>query len=669
MATALLNSFLRRISQKPSELIFVYCLTLLLIVGILDFSTGYELHIDVLYFPGVAIAAWTGNRRIAMSTVVLAVVTFFTVKILMGAPYAREFYRYFAAIDWLLSLYLVAEICLSARALFDAAEQSSQQLRKATEKLEIYSSELAAIMDAVPAAIFVAEDAACERITGNKIAHTLLGLPMMTNLSASNASAPKSRPYRVQKNGEEIPVPLRPMQLAASGASQMDYSFELAFDDGSIKSLRGDAVTLLDANGCPAGAVGAFLDVTERKRMELALEESLAFLNKALASAMDAVCIFDTKGNLTHISNSCRDFMRFDPSETTARTFQAYLQLMDLYTPSGQVLPPEMWVLPRALQGESASSAEYIIRRKDTGESWIASFSYGPIYNGGGKVIGGILAARDITELRRLELEKNELEQRVLKNQKLESLGILAGGIAHTFNNQLQVILGHTELVSRALPAGLPFQANLQAIESACNHASRLARHMLDYTGHGHFKLVPVVLNDVIRDALLSLEGSIPKSISIRCEGTVELPMMEGDVIQIKQVAVSLITNALESIGDGEGSVSISTGTACYDRDGLARLTASSHATNLESLLEGTYVCLDVTDTGTGMDGDTLSKIFDPFFTTKFPGRGLGLSSALGIVRGHRGAITVDSEVGRGTTFRVLFPAIDPALHVPSVKN
>jgi CheY-like chemotaxis protein/two-component sensor histidine kinase len=174
---------------------------------------------------------------------------------------------------------------------------------------------------------------------------------------------------------------------------------------------------------------------------------------------------------------------------------------------------------------------------------------------------------------------------------------------------------------------------------------------MLAYSGKGSFVLVAVDLNQLVEEMSHLLKTAISKNTSLKHDFAENLPAIEADAAQIQQVIMNLITNASDALGDKSGMVTLSTGVTEVDRAYLADARLSNEVP------EGSYVHVEVSDTGAGMDGETQKRIFDPFFTTKVTGRGLGLAAVLGIVRGHEGAIRVQSEAGRGTTFRVLFPA------------
>jgi len=257
----------------------------------------------------------------------------------------------------------------------------------------------------------------------------------------------------------------------------------------------------------------------------------------------------------------------------------------------------------------------------------------------------------DVSERKRAEGERRQLEAQIQHAQKLESLGVLAGGIAHDFNNLLMVILGNADLALMELSPVSPATENVGEIKKASQRAAELCKQMLAYSGKGRFVIEPVDLSHVVEELSHMLEISISKKAILKYNFVEGLPAVEADITQIRQIIMNLITNASEAIGDKSGIISITTGAVDCDRAYLRGAYLD------EELSEGCYVTLEVADTGCGMDAETQAKLFDPFFTTKFTGRGLGLAAVLGIVRGHGGTVKVYSEVGRGTTFKVLLPA------------
>lgn len=248
------------------------------------------------------------------------------------------------------------------------------------------------------------------------------------------------------------------------------------------------------------------------------------------------------------------------------------------------------------------------------------------------------------------EDERRRFEARMQHAQKLESLGVLAGGIAHDFNNLLQAILGNSGLALSQVGETSPQRRYLENVETAAERAAGLCNQLLAYSGRGHFVSQPLMLNDLLEEMGELLDVTIPKKASLRLDLDDELPRVEGDPSQMRQVILNLITNASEALGSGTGTIRLSTGVVELDGSHLPGSPPGLTTT------PGTFAYLDVEDTGCGMDEEILVRLFDPFFTTKFTGRGLGLAAVLGILRGHNGTIQVHSREGDGTRIRILLP-------------
>jgi two-component system cell cycle sensor histidine kinase/response regulator CckA len=251
--------------------------------------------------------------------------------------------------------------------------------------------------------------------------------------------------------------------------------------------------------------------------------------------------------------------------------------------------------------------------------------------------------------------ERRNLEEQLRHAQKLESLGLLAGGVAHDFNNLLTGILGNASLVLDVIDPDPAVRGMLLDIIRASERAADLTRQLLAYAGKGKFVIEPVDASALVRDISELIRSSVPRTVDLSLNLHADPPAIEGDASQIQQLVMNLILNAVEATGERPGVVRVRTGIR------EVRFGEPVGHFRPEPPPAGTYVCVEVTDDGCGMAESVKSQIFDPFFTTKFTGRGLGLAAALGIVRGHRGAIGVDSSEGLGSTFTVLLPAMGGA--------
>ncbi len=434
----------------------------------------------------------------------------------------------------------------------------------------------------------------------------------------------------IWKNPEDRQKLIR--QLLKNGFVE-NLEAEFIAKDGSVKFGLMSA-NIIDIAQEPV-IISVTRDMTERKQTA----GDMAFLNFAINHIHEGVYLSDEYGQLKYVNNeACRE-LGYSKEELLS------MSVWDIDGHLEKSSWPDFW-------------ADFIVQKKVTVESvhQRKNSSLFPVsisanffeYNGKGYNLGLV---SNVTEHKNMEIQRQHFEEKMLQAQKLESLGILAGGVAHDFNNLLAAIMGHSELTKRRLPPGSAAIENLKQIEKAAERAADLAKQMLAYSGRGKFVLETLDLNFLLEEMLHMLQVSISKKIVLRLNPFKPLPAVSVDATQIRQIIMNLVINASEAISDKSGVISISTG--CIDCD-------ESYLRNVwlnENLSDGLYVYLEVADTGCGMSQDTLKKIFDPFFSTKFTGRGLGMSATLGIVRGHKGAIKVYSEPGKGTSFKILLPA------------
>jgi PAS domain S-box-containing protein len=307
--------------------------------------------------------------------------------------------------------------------------------------------------------------------------------------------------------------------------------------------------------------------------------------------------------------------------------------------------------------GEDVFFLEYRMHAKDGSWHWIVSRGRIVSRKPDGAARRAVGTHTDITHLKHAESQRAQLQEKMLEAQKLESLGVLAGGIAHDFNNLLAVILGNASLAKFGAPPGdTAIALSLTQIETAARRASDLCRQMLAYAGHGTLARERLNLSTVINHTTELLRLSISKAATLHFDLQPDTPWIEADRSQLQQIVMNLVINASESLGTAGGTIRLATGRGHVNLDDLV------NAVHRPEKIAGEFAWLDVSDTGCGMTAETRAKIFEPFFTTKFTGRGLGLAAVLGIVRAHHGIFIVRSEPGRGSTFRIYFPAADPAV-------
>ena len=375
-----------------------------------------------------------------------------------------------------------------------------------------------------------------------------------------------------------------------------------------------------------------------RHQMESDLRAREGRFRALLENGRDVIAILDADGRVTYASPSAGKTLGYAEGENLGR------QVRDLVHPEDQKALAE--AMARLLEEpEHVAYLTLRLRGQDGSWHWLETVAQNALHLPG--VQGLVINARDVTERLLAEEDRHRLETQMREAQKLESLGMLAGGIAHDFNNLLMGIMGNAGLAMLDLDESHPAHKRVKQIEVAALRAAELTNQMLAYSGKGRFLVQTMDLARLVEEMASLLHTVISKRATLRFEGTPGKALTEADATQIRQVVMNLITNASDALGDKGGTITLRTG---------VKETSRTTPCLAGVPPEGLAAFLEVTDTGGGMEPDTLQRIFDPFFTTKFTGRGLGLSAVLGIVRGHKGAIQVRSIPGEGTTFRLLFP-------------
>jgi PAS domain S-box-containing protein len=382
------------------------------------------------------------------------------------------------------------------------------------------------------------------------------------------------------------------------------------------------------------------------------LNEREEMLRLIMESTGDGIYGVDTRGLCTFANASCLKMLGYDSlDEVVGKNMH---DLIHHSAPNGSPTPVKECKIFMAYRiGKGVTISDEVFWRKD-GTSLPVEYSSYPIRKNQ-VIVGAVITWRDISERVQAAQEKLALEKQLLHAQKLESLGVLAGGIAHDFNNILMAIIGNADLALMRMNPEAPAVENLHRIEKAAAQAADLAKQMLAYSGKGKFLVEHLDLNRLLEEMLHMLEVSISKKAILRLNLAPTIPAVEADATQLRQIIMNLVINASEAIDDQSGVIAITTG--CME----CNLSYLRDFWLDDKVIPGLYVYLEVADTGCGMDQETLARIFDPFFTTKFTGRGLGMAAVLGIVKGHKGAIKVYSEPGKGTSFKVLLPASESA--------
>ena len=374
-------------------------------------------------------------------------------------------------------------------------------------------------------------------------------------------------------------------------------------------------------------------DVSDRERTQVELTAALEMFRTLAEAALEGVT-FHEQGRILLMNDAGARMLGYRPEELIGTS------VVDLCM-------PEFREASMASFRTAARPFEVVARHRDGHGVPIEIHPRELVHQGGGT--RRIAVVRDLTERKQAEAARAAFEERVRRSEQLESLGALAGGVAHDFNNLLTIITSEATLARRAGASGAIADA-LRSIEHATDRAAELCRQMLAYGGRATIDRQRVELSALVRGTAEVLDAAMTKRAVLVHTLAPELDELVGDPTQLRQVLLNLVLNACEAVTSSTAEIRVTTGATTLEAPLTAGLAGAGE------LPAGRYVWLEVADPGAGMDAATVARMFDPFFTTKFMGRGLGMASVLGIVRGHGGAIQVESAPGAGTRVRVLLP-------------
>ena len=416
--------------------------------------------------------------------------------------------------------------------------------------------------------------------------------------------------------------------------------------DGSERTVLWNSATLFATDGqTPLATIAQGQDITERKRMEEVLRESEARLRAITDSAQDAILMMNPEGCISYWNPAAERIFGYTSAEAIGQNLHSLLA-PPRYHEAQQAALPQFW---QNGQGPAVGKTTDMEGRRKDGQEVSVQLSLSAIQIEGRWHAVGIL--RDITERKRAKAAKEEMEAQNRQLQKAESLGRMAGAIAHSFNNQLAAVIMNLELLQQELPPNAGSGLDLSRALQSARAAASISTQMLVYLGQSHVQREALDLSEACRQSLPLLEAAIPHNVVLKTDLPAPGPVIKANANQIQQVLTSLITNAWEA--------------SSRPQDGIRVTVKLAPATEISAAhrfpvgwqpQDSAYACLEVADSGRGIAAGDIENIFDPFFTSKFTGRGLGLAVVLGIVRGYDGGITVESEPGQGSVFRVFLP-------------
>jgi len=395
------------------------------------------------------------------------------------------------------------------------------------------------------------------------------------------------------------------------------------WSDTAVSAIR-------DADGQYRATVGVIRDITSQKESEDARNR----LATAVEQAVEGIVITDTEGTIQYVNPAYERITGYSRDEVIGQ------KPMLLRTEQGNS-PSQRDVLETLSRNQRWSG--HLVKKRKDGVTYEEEVTVTPVLDPQGKLVNFVVVKRDVTK-------ESSLQRQLLQAQKMEAVGTLAGGIAHDFNNILQVALGYSELLLTAKSKKDPEYDDLQKIRQAARSGADLVANLLTFSRKVESTAVPMDLNNQIQHIEKLLHRTIPRMIDIRLELADDLKRINADSGQIEQIVINLAVNARDAMGE-KGTLTIQTENVFLDQE-YCRLNVEAKP--------GEHVMLSVSDTGSGMDRETVQHIFEPFYTTKELGRGTGLGLAMvyGIIKQHEGHITCCSELGKGTKFRIYLPAI-----------
>ena len=528
--------------------------------------------------------------------------------------------------------------------LVERLERSSAELQFKTREFERSELRFQTLANTTAAAIFIySEDRilyvnpAAEELTGYE-AEQLLSMNLLDIVHPSERTVVRERGL-----GE------------GPRSAPSRFEFRILTKRSETRLLEFTA-SVIDAEG-EGIVIGTAYDITERKQAEQELRFAKERLESFFDNTGDAIAIFDLEGTVLQVNKAFETIYGWSAAEVVGRRLP--MIPMDLMTDA-------IRIIREVKSGGKIVGYDAIRLRKD-GTRFEANVTVSPVRDAAGNVVSIASISRDISEIKRAEEQRRVLEAQLMQAQKMETIGILAGGMAHDFNNVLGIILGQASVIQRASGDRATLAKCAEAITESVQRGAGLVQQILTFARKSEVSPQPTDVNAVVTDISKMLREAFPRTITITLKLAKNIPLVTLDQSQLYQALLNLCVNArdamldLNRMGQKGGTLSIST-TLVESRDVRAKFRSS---------FPSRYVKVSVSDTGIGMDPETKQRIFEPFFTTKGGGRGTGLGLAVvhGVVQRYNGFVDVESEAGKGTDFHLYFPSSEAAPIPVQVKK
>jgi len=540
-----------------------------------------------------------------------------------------------------------------------ARKRAEQALRISERHERERAEELATMLEAVPTPVIIVHNSDGTHMTGNRAADELLRQPRGTEISLSASHEVRSGHFRAIKDERELRIDELPARRAARGEDVQGFEYSLVFDDGTARHLMAYGTPLWDNKGQPRGAVHTLVDITERKAMERELQKARDDLEqrvierteelvnsekefRLLAEAMpQIVWITDADGLNIYFNQQWVDYTGLTLEESRGHGWNKP------FHPDDQQRAWDAW--QNAVTNNGTYSLECRLRKADGTYRWWLVRGV-PVIDEKGEISKWFGTCTDIEEIKGVEAQLRQAH-------KMQAIGTLAGGIAHDFNNILAAIIGFTEMVLDDVAENVDVHHKMEQVLKAGFRGRDLVKQILAFSRKTEGQRKEVSLTPLVKETHALLRSSLPSTIQMPLVITTGDDYVVADPTQLQQVLMNLATNAAHAMRENGGQLTIEISSVSYP-----------HSSILPDpdMEPGAYVKLTVKDTGIGMSDEVRQRIFEPFFTTKEKGKGTGMGLAVvyGIVKAHGGAISVQTEVGQGSTFEVFLPqAQGPKAH------